>query len=441
MVTLQEADMGLHIVRPASLKHEVVKLGPAVYPHELIVITSKPISGSGDYQFLDSLKSDALDTGLIMFCITAAILAFAAVASRRSASVRSFMRDYSNAWRQMGEAILGQEWASPALWSQRVLWLSTSLAIFVIVFGYLTNYISTDQFIEIPPRTVDLVDDLFDPYFAQMRLVMSLNFFFFEHMQGADPKSRSGQLFTRMSKDNNCSQPETCNLMLFSSTDLTKASAMTAAIVPPFVESKFGFLIDKSVVEQSQATIGCKVNPKFDGKSLIDRLHLTRDDIVSDYSAVFFSQQADPQTVKYASYVVQTFVEIGIIRPYSQEAAEIVLGGLYPTDDEYYKCVYPAWPTIESEATPFPLKVFIGPFIFMGKLILIAIAILVFEVSFTGSQSNAIKIISHLYQWCSDQSVRAKMLRFRLSNMYRKTDQPSRNDCHKQARWFSEGTA
>ncbi|KAI1289943.1 hypothetical protein HDE_08880 [Halotydeus destructor] len=417
--------MGLHIVRPASLKHEVVKLGPAVYPHELIAITSKPISGSGDYQFLDSLKSDTLDTGLIMFCITAAILAFAAVASRRSASVRSFMRDYSNAWRQMGEAILGQEWASPALWSQRVLWLSTSLAIFVIVFGYLTNYISTDQFIEIPPRTVDLVDDLFSPAFRDMRLVMSRNFLFFEYMQGADPKSRSGQLFARMSKGNNCSQPETCNLMLFSSTDLTKASAMTADIVPPFVAGHFSVLTDRMLVAQSRATVVCKVNPKFDGKSLIDRVHLTRDDIVSDYSAVFFSQQADPQMVKYASYVVQTLVEVGIIQPYSQEAAEIVLGGMYPTDDDYYKCVYPAWPTIESEATPFTLKVFIGPFIFLGKLILIAIAVLVFEVSFAGLQSNAIKSISHLYQWCSDQIVRAKMLLFRLSNIYKKADQPS----------------
>ncbi|KAI1289585.1 hypothetical protein HDE_08876 [Halotydeus destructor] len=389
-VKRHEADMGLHIVRPASLQHEVVKLGPAVFPCELAVLTSRQLSGSADYSFLDFLSNQTQFLVLIVGFIIAAILAFAITAKNRSTSVENFVRQYSEAMEQVAETILDQENASHALWSQRILWLSTCVAIFVIVFGYLVSYVSTDQLIERPSKTLDTVDDLFSPGFAKMRLVMSRNFLFFEHMQSADPQSRSGQLFARMSRGNNCSQPETCNLMHFSTNDLAKVSPLALALGPEFVEGHAGFLFDREIVQQSRATVGCKINPKMNGTSVIDRLHVSRDNVVSDYSSVYFSHKADKQVVKYVSYVVQTLLEAGLISKSSLIAADIIIGGLIPTDDHYYQCASPPWPTIESEATPFTLMIFATPFKFMGKLLGASVALLLLETLGFFSQSNPI---------------------------------------------------
>lgn len=61
----------------------------------------------------------------------------------------------------MRETVLKQSNFQPQRNFDRTLWLFVCVAIFVIVFGFISNLVSTDLVAEVRPATIDRLEDFF----------------------------------------------------------------------------------------------------------------------------------------------------------------------------------------------------------------------------------------------------------------------------------------
>ncbi|KAI1285994.1 hypothetical protein HDE_11462 [Halotydeus destructor] len=368
-ISRDEADTAFQLVRPASLKYDLVRIGPAVMPTDLIAMASKGKTVKFDFDVSDVLYNGDLTTMslfLIAVFMVASVLAF----SRRN--VKDFASScLRSTWNTLTTLVDQENYAVKSWWA-RILWLHYNLAIFVIVFGYIVNQISADEVVEKPPRRIDSVKDLFDPHFDKTKLMMSRNLFFYDYIITAKPQSRLGILFKRMSETSDCSKVDTCNFMDFKASDMPSMMTTLSKGIRAVESADSALLVDQNLSHRLGTMFGCSVF-----QDVLRGVQWTRDSLVSDYAAMFFSKKTGKHTLEYVSGRVIIASEAGL--PYRQ--LQGFMKKILPMghSDGQTKCMYPAWGVLELDSKQFKLKLFTKTFKVYLSMMAFALCILIAE--------------------------------------------------------------
>ncbi|KAI1288207.1 hypothetical protein HDE_09557 [Halotydeus destructor] len=99
--------------------------------------------------------------------------------------------------------------------ARAILWLIFSLFVLVTVFGYTLNLMSTDVFVVKQSRRIETLEDVFDPYFDEVRFTMTKNDLFFNYVHQSKKNTIMGQVYNKMAENSDCSRLSTCNFFEF----------------------------------------------------------------------------------------------------------------------------------------------------------------------------------------------------------------------------------
>ncbi|KAI1287672.1 hypothetical protein HDE_10008 [Halotydeus destructor] len=82
--------------------------------------------------------------------------------------------------------------------AQSVIWLAFNCAHFVIAFGYLCNFISTDKIATVIPAQIDSLRDLISTEFNDTQPMIMKDLFLFDYLKQSPKESDLGQLFAKL---------------------------------------------------------------------------------------------------------------------------------------------------------------------------------------------------------------------------------------------------
>lgn len=218
--------------------------------------------------------------------------AFVLVNSRKGRKVRSSrtFKLYMKALWSVLEAFLKQWHLKPIASSGRVLWCLLSLGIFVLVFGYLLNLISTDQVATRKTPELHSLKDLDSSYFKHMQPRMSPVLYLYSVAKEAAPESTLGRFYKRIIQNKEAGVIRN---------NVTGMDAIDGVIS----ENK-NLVITQIAYDYILRPIGCILKP-----ATIKSSYRSRESFASGVLATFYSTKLDLELEKYFQYKVRTLFE------------------------------------------------------------------------------------------------------------------------------------
>ncbi|KAI1285910.1 hypothetical protein HDE_11475 [Halotydeus destructor] len=249
---------------------------------------------------------------------------------------------YDKLW-HFSVTVVDQEMFNPGDWSNRLVWTSCCVAIFVAVFGYVLNFIQTDGVVEMPPKRVEQLYDLFqEREFKAIHLMMFSALHFYSYLLTAPKGTLAFKLYSRMVKTDDCKLSAAVKHCSFLELDLTDPTSLGALLMFMASDDKTpskgrrGMLVDKSLYEMAMLPAGCIFTP-----DVIFRTRSSKDFVVADYATMFYSKTINRHLMKYVNYRTMALVEANTIGMFfSSMVAK--LDSTMPSEDPFtrFRCMY-----------------------------------------------------------------------------------------------------
>lgn len=213
---MKEADFGLQMVMLGSLPDEPVAVGPPIFPSDAHIYTFRPLPTSKYRDVLDFLNiMEHVFYILWLICCTVMTVVLSGLLHDRKVSIwravrrakrrHSFLRlRWLTYARQMfrctwhGASVhIDQELLPVVTPATRLLWFFYNFVVFVLVFGYAWNLITSDLVtIKESPRT-DTVRQLLDiaGVYPEARFLFAKNSPLYNHLRNSHKGTLDHQLF------------------------------------------------------------------------------------------------------------------------------------------------------------------------------------------------------------------------------------------------------
>ncbi|KAI1279252.1 hypothetical protein HDE_14095 [Halotydeus destructor] len=221
--------------------------------------------------------------------------------------------------------------------ARAAIWLQVSVFAFVTVFGYVLNLMSTDSFIMKQSRRIDTFDDVFDPYFRDVRFIMIKNDPFFNYAQQSDKSAIMGKVYEKMEREGDCTNFSTCNLMEFdgrfgSPKQLESFQILKRASVQGGVAT---FLTDR-LVETFLVPCLCRSQP-----GVVQKLYTGTQVFAEDVMVNLMRTDVDKHVNSYLRYIDSTLFELSLEWIFIGENVHAALDTIDPEgrDMKYLHCI------------------------------------------------------------------------------------------------------
>ncbi|KAI1300093.1 hypothetical protein HDE_03587 [Halotydeus destructor] len=221
---------------------------------------------------------------------------------------------------------------------KRLVWLCFETFVFVTIFGYILNLMSTDSFVAVHPRHIETLDDAFDDHFKAVRFLIAKNDFFFNFVQTAKPSSQLGKLYSKMAESSNCSRMETCNLY-----ELGVASDSRLKLFQLFQMLKSAAHKDTTAVigtnEMSDNWVVpslCRLQP-----DILEQLYSAPLAVAEDLLVTFHRDELDGHVKRYLKFTISSIFEFDHFWRFTRDLLHVGLDQLDPSGKtlSYYRCV------------------------------------------------------------------------------------------------------
>ncbi|KAI1300012.1 hypothetical protein HDE_03612 [Halotydeus destructor] len=212
----KETDILFHIILQEIFVHDSIVHGPVLMPLELVMTQAK--QDAIDTSYLDVVNSLGSSTvsaarlllyGLVTGAIFVACSQF--ILFHRRATLLRFQVAVKKSKQYFWIVCLqhlDKRNANYGAWSHRLLWASVCLSLFVTIFGYSRNSLSTDAMTATPFDYPDTADDLLSKEYYDAHIDKGL--FFYPRFKQAKPSTSMGRLYRQLERRENCSQHRTC---------------------------------------------------------------------------------------------------------------------------------------------------------------------------------------------------------------------------------------
>ena len=240
-------------------------------------------------------------------------------------------------WLHVIEAVFFQTGISPRHHLNRLVWISLVIGLFVIIRGYLANFIKVEKVAIVPKPTIDKIDSLlFEPEFKSHQVVMSKNLYFYDNMRlSSDTKLR--HLHDRMMSTSDCSRLDGCNFVEFQG-DVQHYTDVYKRFTSGIAKGNSVFLWN-SLFTVGAGSFTCTINPETWSK-----VEQPKEPFASDILVWYYSQRWPSDIRNYMDYILQTINEFGFedinMKKFIAIATDKLSQGLKSIDDwSTYACL------------------------------------------------------------------------------------------------------
>ncbi|KAI1287981.1 hypothetical protein HDE_09652 [Halotydeus destructor] len=318
-VQRQEIDFVSQKIRPAVLQDEVVGIGPVLLPTGLQSISRGGAATRATNDILGVLQDLSIEAlAAVAICIYIGITVVTFVTESKRTSLLDFqLIQWAVGWLDkcwhFALTVVDQEILSPTIWAIRFVWLSSCVAIFLVVFGFLLGMLSTDESVEIPSKRIETIYDLiYEPDFKDRPLMVFTILPFYTYLIESAKGTVASILYDRLKESDQCEAGISLVHCSFVETQMANHAEVTHQL--NLMYSKGGakgsrvLLVDKYSWDQIFRPLFCVLAPgAFEGA------HSSRDFVVADYASTFYNKAADKQLLKRSLYNIATAVETAVL--------------------------------------------------------------------------------------------------------------------------------
>ncbi|KAI1302322.1 hypothetical protein HDE_02483 [Halotydeus destructor] len=183
------------------MQGEPVELTSPLLAADVTIISKTKASFIIRTGVMDALNNFTLETYL-WYVIALSFVFLVMMAGQRLGNPRSTVRYMQDVLLHMYSTAVDQEnLSNKQCPSRSVIWLTLNCAQFVVVFGYLCNFMSTDKIATVIPPQIDSLNDLLSDRFSDVQPMILQDVFLFEYLKRSPKTSALGKLFTKMEAD------------------------------------------------------------------------------------------------------------------------------------------------------------------------------------------------------------------------------------------------
>ncbi|KAI1290359.1 hypothetical protein HDE_09210 [Halotydeus destructor] len=297
-----EIDYGIPVIRIDTLDHEIIRIGPVLSPADMIIVS---VPKSAEKINLD--LCDVFDhmTAILKLYLLIVIVIVAAVIyglkqrfklSRKPQILKLIHQLKDIIWRIIELFVDQENYGTREKFAMRIFWSIFAFSVYVIVYGYLVNYISADGVASKPIDTIDSIYDHLSARFKHIEPMLMRNSMSYPLLSAAEPHSSIGRLYAKAAAD------EDRNIVDMGSAD---PQVMMDLFKRGFdAENMVSLLSEKFVWDSSIKGVMCS----FDSAKM-SRVHVSSQSFANGVLATFFNKLSAPEFTKYAEYRFRILTE------------------------------------------------------------------------------------------------------------------------------------
>ncbi|KAI1290909.1 hypothetical protein HDE_07833 [Halotydeus destructor] len=191
MLQRDEIDYAFQIVRTDAIIDDNIYAGPAVYSGSSYIISKTLKFKNVNIEVADVVRHFTMVAweylGIICFVVSVVSSFMYATLSRKTSTVRDVALVGSKQVWNYFEILTAQGMVARDHVSTSIAWVVTSLGTFIIVSGYLLNFMSCDQVAQEPQPLIDSLEAQLSPNFRHVGPTVFNNFFLYQKLIKPEP--------------------------------------------------------------------------------------------------------------------------------------------------------------------------------------------------------------------------------------------------------------
>ncbi|KAI1289921.1 hypothetical protein HDE_08160 [Halotydeus destructor] len=353
-----------------SLQGEPIKHGPPVINVDLQIYSQKGAPKKEYTNVTDVFHNIRAIVGayvaiLFQVCVTIGL-------SYRRKSFTAVINYYLKCIWEFLKVMFLQESEHGVTWSVKLLWLHLSLFSFIWLYGHILNLMSTDAIAIIPLRRMESMSDIFDVHFADVKMHLLKNMYFYDYLKDAPKGSKHKELFSHLAKANtNCTSISSCSFIDPNILDFHSY----VKLIKRMANGASALLIPRQVIEDAFEYMMCS----FDS-DIMNKIRTSTDTMATGVLTYVYRKHLDKKLEDYLVYRLRTAGEFmyneSLLKRY------MTLGQDNP-DTAFYQCL-DGYDSDKDKETIIgaPLSSFTVTAILFVGLILFALCIMLIELVF-----------------------------------------------------------
>lgn len=307
-----EADFGPQFIRSDGMMGEPVELAPVFGPADVAIISGLLPSRSKIVQVTDVVGNFDLTMYcylcvLLYFLVTCLIGSFVCnVVKWRNGTKFNrgqIVKRISRIFFELFRILVDQESFESSVWSHRLIWLSGTMTIFVVLLGYLLNLISTDLMVTIKPSQVDSLTDQISEDFKEVKPYILKNYYLYGILQ----KTRKGSRLERLHELFKRYPDHQIEPRLDGNAD--EYLKMNAKLYPSFMTHfNASLLLPDYYWNTMFLPAGCQYDPK-----IIKKLYCSKDTFANGNLHYFMNKKAGQGFKKFLTFRLRAVFEFQVI--------------------------------------------------------------------------------------------------------------------------------
>jgi len=184
-----DCDLSLLPVRSDTWVDEPVSIGPVVGPADAIIWAASISEAENRTIFVtdivENVDRGSYESFALSSFVVIVLLTYSLCLHKNTFYGRRVLAKCARVIQHIGELIVDQENLKCTLWSTRFIWLFYTLAIFVLIFGYVLSTMSTDLVAKVPMVYIEHISYFLTKKDLKMKPKVVKNQFFDSFMSQA----------------------------------------------------------------------------------------------------------------------------------------------------------------------------------------------------------------------------------------------------------------
>lgn len=320
------ADIAIHVVRPDSIPFEPVRIGPVLSSSRARIQRKINVTQIRDVDILDVVNNFNGELyvfiGVTLFLLLAAMTSAQFVLSRKQTFTK-LVSSIANIVQELLFLILDQELFEPQQWAMRFLWTPFNFFVFIAIFGYLMNLMSSDQVANVPSDVIDSLEDLQAEKWRRQNVTPWLikNLFLHSALRQASQLSQEG---ARLIQVRNRADIKFIDLFKIFA-DMSSMGNFVEHFMKYLNNGEMALLLSEFVMETLLIPGGCSLDPKFSGL-----FYASEDSFGDGVLTNYFNKNYPPGLVAYNEQRLRTAIEADVILHFMKSVTAPLVGGLFP---------------------------------------------------------------------------------------------------------------
>ncbi|KAI1299812.1 hypothetical protein HDE_03698 [Halotydeus destructor] len=305
---------------------EIISHGPVVMALDLVIVQavqkseSRSVDFSASLGYMTVLATRQLSIGLIVTVIF--LSCSQAVNELGKDKVKPILKVSLNYCANCFNTVLLQDRARYRIWSQRVAWISVAISLFIAIYGFTLNVLSTDAVVIASPKYAETAEDLLDRL-TDYDLHMTNGLYFIARLSIEPRSTNLGRIYYHMKNDQKCPEPRTCSL----GSIVKKREYFRDSL--EHRDRRSALLIDRSTASWAQR---CLI-PIFD-REISERMYLSQIPIAQTMGVIAFRPGLHWVIRRYVSLKLSFILESGLAERFTDDFLSTAIKNQLPDFDE-----------------------------------------------------------------------------------------------------------